>query len=137
MAQKSHSGKKKRPLYGPKGSLTQQMKTSDGKLLTQEEVKERQTTAKRLSRERLYSIGLLLCALILLMFAMLVFEAQTIEQQGITMVAYILSLCAGFILLRNQKATVSEQKLFLPYMILGLGVVGIIITGMEIYKVHF
>ncbi len=125
---KSRTGKKKRPQYGPQGTKVNELPP-----LSEEEIKH----YKNARRANYASIGLLVVAMIMLLFAPNAYDGK-ISNALIVIVAYVLTIVAGGLILYTKEYVVPERvkmTKITAWVMIGVGVFGIIFTLFSIYAV--
>lgn len=125
---KSRTGKKKRPQYGPQGTKANEVPT-----LTEEELKN----YKNARRANYASIGLLVIAMVMLLFAPNTYDGQ-FKNALIVLVAYVLTIIAGGLILYTKEYVVPERvkmTKITAWVMIGVGTFGIIFTLFSLYAV--
>lgn len=125
MAKLSRTGKKKKPLYGPHGSLTPpEEKAGEGKVAIKvSEIKEK---SKRLDQMALFVLFIAL-AIILVKGRM---DPRLMEYKLWITSAYVLTIISGVFtfLSRKLQNAVRKRGSITAFMIIGIGIFGIFYT---------
>ena len=117
MAKKSRTGKKKKPLYGPQGTLNEKI--------------EKETEVLK-NKGRKYDYGSL--ALIMVALVIILWKGRTpVEDYDYKIwisVAYAVTIISGFLVLMSNKVRQVSSKVSLvsAYLIIGIGALGIYYT---------
>lgn len=117
---KSRTGKKKRPMYGPRAQQ------SDAQHLQKTE----NPAIKKARRSNYISVACLIVALIIILFVGFRYDVQTMAYKGGMTTAYIATLIAGVLMLRSRKHLPEYKSSlnFVPYMMIFVGIFGIFYT---------
>ena len=122
MAKKSRTGKKKKPLYGPQGTLKE---TRENALIEQETM-----GLKNKGRKHDYSsLALIMVALVIILWKGRT-PADTYDYKIWISVAYFVTIISGFLVLLSNKVrqVTSKVSLVSAYLIIGIGALGIYYT---------
>lgn len=125
---KSRTGKKKRPQYGPQGTKANELPP-----LSEEQIRN----YKNARRANYASIGLLVVAMIMLLFAPNAYDGNVMNAIMV-LVAYVLTIIAGGLILYTKEYVVPERvkmTKITAWIMIGVGVFGIIFTLFSIYAV--
>ena len=124
----SSTGKKKRPQYGPQGTKVNELPP-----LSEEQIRN----YKNARRANYASIGLLVVAMIMLLFAPNAYDGNVMNALMV-LVAYVLTIIAGGLILYTKEYVVPERvkmTKITAWIMIGVGVFGIIFTLFSIYAV--
>lgn len=123
MAKKlSRTGKKKKPLYGPQGTLKE----------TRQIEKETKVISELKGKSKKFDYGSVLFIFIAL--AIILWKGRvpvdTMDYKVWITVAYILTITSGFFVLASNKIRLVSSKIsyFSAYLIIGVGAIGVYYT---------
>lgn len=125
---KSRTGKKKRPQYGPQGQ-----KVNEVPALTEEQIKN----YKNARRANYASIGLLIVAMIMLLFAPNAYDGN-VSNAILVLIAYVLTIIAGGLILYTKDYVVPDRvkmTKITAWVMIGVGIFGIAFTLLSIFAV--
>ena len=125
---KSRTGKKTRPQYGPQGTKVNELPP-----LSEEQIRN----YKNARRANYASIGLLVVAMIMLLFATNAYDGNVMNAI-LVLVAYVLTIIAGGVILYTKEYVGPERvkmTKITAWIMIGVGVFGIIFTLFSIYAV--
>lgn len=125
---KSRTGKKKRPQYGPQGQ-----KVNEVLALTEEQIKN----YKNARRANYASIGLLIVAMIMLLFAPNAYDGN-VSNAILVLIAYVLTIIAGGLILYTKDYVVPDRvkmTKITAWVMIGVGIFGIAFTLFSIFAV--
>ena len=125
---KSRTGKKKRPQYGQQGQ-----KVNEVPALTEEQIKN----YKNARRANYASIGLLIVAMIMLLFAPNAYDGN-VSNAILVLIAYVLTIIAGGLILYTKDYVVPDRvkmTKITAWVMIGVGIFGIAFTLFSIFAV--
>ena len=120
MAKKSRTGKKKKPLYGPQGTLQETRKN---------EKIEKETEALKNKGRKYGSLALIMVALVIILWKGRT-PVEDYDYKVWISIAYLVTIISGFLVLMSNKVKQVSSKVSLvsAYLIIGIGALGIYYT---------
>jgi len=122
MAKKSRTGKKKKPLYGPQGTLQETRRN--------EKIEKEAEALKNKGRKYDYgSLALIMVALVIILWKGRT-PVEDYDYKVWISIAYSVTIISGFLVLMSNKVRQVSSKVSLvsAYLIIGIGALGIYYT---------